>query len=200
MKWLRRIFSFFSKLPCIIRQFYLDLEFIIMGRVVITIDEIVAGRGLRSNKASVPPALEVFCGKGLKYGDDEDTTVNAGQGLAFGDDDELVVANEDLAGVGLVPGDGSQLDIDTQADPAQEFDFRVVTDTKFVMDGYRLVFCTTYTTFIVHRNQAGVVIGFEEGDKVVEQQPLNIEGYGYGTSPISMTPKPTAGKPSFYKS
>ncbi|MGL1102677.1 hypothetical protein ACSTLM_00515, partial [Vibrio parahaemolyticus] len=85
-------------------------------------------------------------------------------GLAFGDDGELVVAPEELAGHGLVPGEGAQIDIDTQACPDNESSFRVVTDNRFVMDGYRLVFCTTYTTFIVHRNRAGVVIGFEEGE------------------------------------
>jgi hypothetical protein len=121
--------------------------------------------------------------------------------LAFDDDEKLVVAPEELAGHGLVPGEGAQIDIDTQADPEQEFHFRVVSDNRFVMDGYRLVFCTTYTTFIVHRNHAGVVIGFEEGEVVVEQQPLNIDGYGYGNCPVTVAPKSAApDKPSFYKS
>lgn len=192
------LFAFFYKLPFIMLKAYLE---ILMGRVIITIDEIIAGRGLISNKETVPPSLDVFCGKGIKYGENDEVTVNNGLGLNFTEDGELSVAPEELAGHGLVPGDGAQIDIDTNADPDQEFKFRVVTNNQFVMDGYRLVFCTTYTTFIVHRNQAGVVIGFEEGEVIVEQQPLNIDGYGYGNSPVALTPKSNVPeKPSFYKS
>jgi len=169
-----------------------------MGRVIITIDEIVAGRGLRSNKESVPPALEVYCGNGLQYGDNDDLTLSLGAGLAFNADGQLVVTNEEVAGNGLVPGPGSQLDVDTTPDPDMEQSFRVVTDAKFQMDGYRLVFATTYTNMIVHRSHAGVVLGVEPGDSVVELQPLNIDGYGYGNAP---TPVPAVSKtgPSFYK-
>jgi len=199
-----------------------------MGRVIITIDEIVAGRGLRSNKSSRPPALEIFLGNGLKYGDDENLSINAGPGLGFApvpvvfeEEEEqffegrlkdrpglininegpaLMVMNEELAGIGLLPGPGCQLDIDTTPDPASEQSFRVVTDAKFQMDGYRLVFATTYTTFRVHRNQAGVVLGVEQGDSVVELQPLNIDGYGYGSGPpILASSKKPASQPSFYK-
>lgn len=171
-----------------------------MGRVIITIDEVLAGRGLRSNKQTRPPSLEVSCGDGLKYGDHDALTVKTGAGIGIGDDGELTLANVDLAGTGLVPGDGTQVNLDLEIDPYQEQSFRTVTNNKFVMDGYSLVFCTTYTTFIVHRNQAGVVIGFEEGESVTEQQPLNIiDGYGYGNCSITVPPNSTPGKPSFYK-
>lgn len=192
------LFVFFSKLPFIVLSAYLE---ILMGRVIITIDEIIAGRGLVSNKDTVPPSLDVLCGKGIKYGENDEVTVNNGFGLNFNEDGKLSVVPAELAGHGLVPGDDAQIDIDTTADPSQEYKFRVVTNNQFMMDGYRLVFSTTYTTFIVHRNQAGIVIGFEEGEVIVEQQPLNIDGYGYGNSPVAITPKSNVPeKPSFYKS
>lgn len=172
-----------------------------MGRVVITIDEIIAGRGLKSNKGTKPPSLEVYCGDGLEFGCNDDLAVKVGDGLGFGPNKELVVVPAELAGEGLVPGDGAQINIDLEIDPAQQITFRVVTDNRFIMDGYRLVFCTTYTSYIVHRNHAGVVIGFEQGEVVVEQQPLNIDGYGYGNSPVTLTPKSSLpDKPNFYKS
>ena len=182
-----------------------------MGRVIITVDEIIAGRGLISNKETVPPSIEVFVGDGLKYGDDNDLQVNAGPGLGFAAADDpvdpvhirtigqrLKVVNTEIAGIGLVPGPGSQIDVDTTPDTSQKQDITVVTATNFQMDGYRLVFATTYTTFIVHRNHAGLVLDIEEGESITELQPLNINGYTLDSS-VQETTK-TTGLPSFYKS
>lgn len=197
MSWFWLLITRLAQLPYIIIEKYLEF---FMGRVIITIDEIVAGRGLKSDKRSKPPQIDVSCGRGIQYGPNDAVEVKLGAGLGFGEDGEVKLDNVDLAGVGLVPGDGTQVNIDLEIDPSQQFDYRVVTNNKFVMDGYSLVFCTTYTTFIVHRNQAGVVIGFEEGESVTEQQPLNIiDGYGYGNGCITVPPA-TTGKPSFYKS
>jgi hypothetical protein len=171
-----------------------------MGRIIITIDEIIAGKGLHSNKGTQPPSIEVSCGKGIQFGEDNEVCVHNGVGLGFGDAGELNVLPEELAGCGLVLGMGSQINIDTTSDPALLKKIRLVTDNRFVMDGYRLVFCTTYTTFNVLSNCVGVVIGFEEDEVVVEKQPLNIDGYGYGNAPVSVVPNSTIPeKPSFYK-
>ncbi len=155
----------------------------VMGRVVITIDEIIAGRGLLSSKGTTPPSLEVNCGNGIKFGDNE----------------ELVVFPEEVAGCGLVAGKGSKVNVDITPDAEKEIKFRVVTNNQFAMDGYSLIFCTTYKNFIVHRNCVGVVIGIEEGETTTEQQPLNINGYGRDNSPAVKQKSINPDKPSFYK-
>jgi hypothetical protein len=171
-----------------------------MGRLIVTIDEIIAGRGLHSNKETTPPAIEVYCGQGLKYGDNDDLAIDNGPGIEFGLDGELQVSNTDIAGAGLVAGEGCQVNLDIAECKEKEFTFRVVTDAKFQMDGYHLVFCTTYTTFIVHKNWIGLVLCIEQGDSVTECQPLNINGYGGIDNAAPNVAKPgTSAKPSFYK-
>jgi hypothetical protein len=226
VEWFVRVVGPFKRLLGIIS---IVLRELLMGRVIITIDDIVAGRGLRSNKASKPPAIEIFLGNGLMYGEDDNLSINVGPGLGFAPvpvvfEEELpqgklkegespnlkniiagpplMIMNEELAGIGLRPGPGSQLDLDDVADPTKQQVLRLVTNCGFQMDGYNCLFCVTHTNFIVHRNCAGFVVGIEEGDSEVTcQPPCSGDGYGgpYGSKPM-VPPKPAApNTPRFYK-
>lgn len=169
-----------------------------MGRVVITIDEIIAGKGLRSNKATKPPSLEVYCGKGLEIGDNYDVALKVANGLKFNSEGQLEVNNNEVAGAGLVPGPGSSVEVDLAVDENNSQQFEVLSDSSFETNCGSLVFKKTFVTYVVDRNAAGVVLSIRATERRTELEPLNIDGYGYGNAPpVQVKAKPN--QPSFYK-
>jgi hypothetical protein len=110
-------------------------------------------------------------GPGLTTYGDCGLQLNVGCGLEL-DGDAVAVNPFDLAGTGLLVEGACRLQVDTIPDGA--YTFSALTDVSLSISGCTLTLSKTTTEFELKTNEAGIVVGFEEGASTTSNQSVDL--------------------------